>query len=318
LSAIALLLLAVPGFGQMWPTRPVTMVVPGAAGSATDVLGRILAPRLSELLGRQVIVENVGGAGGMTGVARVAKAAPDGYQFVLGHSGTHAINQTLFKHPQYNAATDFEPVALIAELPIVLLARRTLPVDNLREFIVYATTNQAKMQYGSPGVGSTVQLACELLNTAIGIKVTHIPYRGGGPAMQDLIAGLIDYQCVTTAIALPQIEGGTVKPLAILMKARSAMLPALPSAHEQGLIDFETVNWDAFFLPKGTPTAIVEKLNATTGATMNTPAVQERLKEIGAELPAPERRSPQYLAKFVGTEIEKWAGPIKALGISAD
>src|SRR5216684_6658825 len=220
--------------GQNWPSRPVTMVVPLAAGSGIDVLGRIFAPRLSELLGQQVIVENVSGAGGMTGASRVAKAAPDGYQFVIGGSGTHAHSQTLFKHPLYNAATDFAPVALIAEQPIVLIARKDMPVNNLQEFISYAKTNQAKMQYGSAGAGSAAHLACVLLNVAIGANVTHVPYRGGGPAMQDLIAGRIDYQCPLIVIAIQQIEGKTVKAIATLSRSRSLSLPDLASASEQG------------------------------------------------------------------------------------
>lgn len=294
------------------------MVAPAAAGSSVDVVGRIFAPYLSEFLGQQVIVENVGGAGGMVGASRVARAAPDGYQFGLGFAGTHAINQTLFKNPAYNAAIDFAPVALIAELPIVLIARRDLPANNLQEFIAYAKMNQTKMSYGSAGVGSTVHLACALLNAAIGVNVTHVPYRGGAPAMQDLISGRIDYQCVATTIAISQIESKTVKAIAILTRDRSPMLPTLASAHEQGLADFEASTWYAFFLPKGTPPAIVRQLHDAVVAAMNQPAVQERLKQIGADLPAPERRSSEYLAKFVVTEIEKWAGPIRAIGLSAN
>jgi tripartite-type tricarboxylate transporter receptor subunit TctC len=282
------------------------------------VVARILAPSLSEALGRQVIVENIGGAGGMNAAARVAKATPDGYQFVLGHSGTHAINQTLYKHPPYDAAVDFAPVALIAELPIVLIARSTLPVGNLQEFMIFAKANQAKMQYASPGVGSTVQLACALLNTAIGIDVTHIPYRGGGPAMQDLITGLVDYQCATTAAALPQIESKTVKALAILMKDRSPILPSLASAQEQGLSDFEVVSWNAFFLPSGTPKPIIQRLNEAAIATLNTPLVRQRLHDNGAIVPVPERRSPEYLQKFVTSEIEKFAASIRASGLAMD
>jgi tripartite-type tricarboxylate transporter receptor subunit TctC len=318
LGAVASVLLVCPALAQSWPTRPVTMVVPAAAGSSIDVIARVLSPGLSKQLGRQVIVENIGGAGGMTASARVAKAAPDGYQFVLGHSGTHAINQTLFKKPLYDAAADFAPVALIAELPIVLIARQNFPAANLKEFIAYAKANQAKMQYGSAGAGTTVHLACELLNAAIGIKITHIPYRGGGPAMQDLIAGLIDYQCVTTAAALPQIEGKIVKPVAILMKGRSPTLPELPSAHEQGLTDFEAVNWNAFFFPRGTPAPIIQRLNQATFATINTPSVQTKLQDDGAMVPAPERRSSEYLKEFVRSEIDKWEATIKASGLSAE
>ena len=179
----------------------VTLVVPFAAGGPIDTIGRILATRLAELLGQQVIVENVGGAGGMTGTARVAKAAPDGYQVVLGNVGTHAGNQTLYRHPLYNAATDFAPVILVVELPLVLVARKDLPADDLPGFIAYAKANQATMQFGSGGAGSATHLACALLNAAVGIEVTHVPYRGGAPAMQDLIAGRIDYLCVDTPVA---------------------------------------------------------------------------------------------------------------------
>lgn len=308
-----------PGIGsataQDWPTRPLTMVVPFAAGSGIDVLGRVLAPRLSETLGQQVVIENVGGAGGMTGASRVAKAAPDGYQFVLGNIGTHAQNQSLYQKPLYNAATDFAPVVLIADTPLVLIARNDLPAGNLQEFIAYAKINAAKMQYGSAGAGSAGHLGCLLLNAAIGVNITHVPYRGGAPAMQDLIAGRIDYQCLLAALAIPQIESKTVKAIAILTRNRSAILPSLASAHEQGLTNFETSTWNAVFLPRGTPSAVVQKLHDATVATMNTPAVQERLKQIGAELVAPERRSPTYLQKFVESEIEKWAAPIKAANI---
>ena len=202
-----------PALSQEWPTRPVTMVVPFAAGGPADTVGRILAPGLSELLGQQVIIENVGGSGGMTGSSRVAKAAPDGYQFVLGNVGTHAANQTFYKTPLYNAATDFAPVMLIAQTPLVLLARKDLPANNLKEFIAYAKVNQASMQYGSGGAGSASHLACVLLNAAIGINVTHVPYRGAAPAMQDLIAGRIDYQCPDTpSPGLDELTNSTSTP----------------------------------------------------------------------------------------------------------
>jgi tripartite-type tricarboxylate transporter receptor subunit TctC len=314
--AFAALLAAVPpATAQNWPTRPVTMLVPFAAAGGADVMGRIVAARLSELLGQQVIVENVGGAGGMIGASRVAKAPPDGYQFVFGSSGTHAVNQMLYKNPLYNAATDFAPVGLISELPLVLVVRKDLPASNLPEFITYAKANQTKMQYSSSGVGSTNHLACALLNSAIAINVTHVPYRGAAPAMQDLIAGRIDYGCFEPPITVPQVESKTVQAIAILTKNRSPTLPNLASAHEQGLRDFEAYSWYAIFLPKGTPAPIVQKLHDATNATMNTPAVQAKLQEIGAIVVAPERRSPEYLQKFVESEIEKWAGPIKAANI---
>ena len=219
-------------------------------GSASDTLARILGASLSEVLGQQVIIENVGGAGGVTGVARAAKAAPDGYQFVLGGVDTFAQNQSLYKKPLYNSVTDFEPVALMVEQAIILVARKELPVGNLKEFITYAKANQSKMQFGSAGPGSGSHLACAQLNAAIGIDVTHIPYRGSPPAMQDLIAGRIDYFCALAAAAMPQIGSNTMRAVAILTRNRSPLLPNLASAHEQGLNDFDSYFWSGYFLPK--------------------------------------------------------------------
>lgn len=319
IAAVAALVAAtVPAMPQDWPSRPVSLVVPFAAGGPMDVVGRILALRMSEVLRQQVVVENIGGAGGMTGSARVAKAAPDGYQFLLGNLGTHAASQTFYKNPLYNAAGDFAPVALIAEIPFVLIARKDLPVGNLQEFIAYAKANQTKMQYGSGGSGSATHLACVLLNAAIGVNITHIPYRGGGPAMQDLIARRIDYQCLDTAIAIPQIESEKIKAIAILARERSPTLPAVASAHEQGLTNFEASNWSALFLPSGTPANIIQTLHAATLVTIETPSVQERLKELGATVVEPARRSPDYLKKFVVSEVEKWAVAIKVSGVSID
>jgi tripartite-type tricarboxylate transporter receptor subunit TctC len=303
---------------QEWPTRPVTLVVPYAAGGPADLMARILTQRLSEILGTQVIVENVGGAGGMNGVARVAKAAADGYQFVLGDSGTFAANQTLYKKPLYNAATDFAPVALVVVQSMVLLTRKDFPASNLQEFIAQVKANQAKMQYGSSGVGSPPHLACALLNTTVGVNVTHVPYRGSAPAMQDLLAGRLDYQCVGTVASIPQIESKTVKAIALLTTSRSPSLPGLATAQEQGLANFNADAWLAFFLPKGTPVSIIQKLQRATVMAMDTPLVKERLKEVGVAVVPPERRSPEYLQNFVVSEIEKWAAVIKTAGISAD
>jgi tripartite-type tricarboxylate transporter receptor subunit TctC len=310
----ALIQAAGPASAEEWPTRPVTMVVPFAAGGPADAVGRILASRVSEVLGQEVIVENIGGGGGMLGGARAAKAAPDGYQFVLGNMGTHAANQTLYKTPLYNAASDFAPVVLIAETPLLLLARKDLPAENLPQFVDYARANQTKMQFGSGGAGSASHLACLLVNLAIGINVTHVPYRGAAPAMQDLIAGRIDYQCPDSPTSIAQIESGTIKAIAVLTAERSRRLPEVPTAREQGLRDVVASNWFAAFYPKGTPAGIVEKLRIAIVAAMETPALQARMREIGAELAAPERRSPEYLRTFVASEVAKWAEPIKASG----
>jgi tripartite-type tricarboxylate transporter receptor subunit TctC len=317
-AVAALLAAAAPAMAQDWPTRPVTMVVPFAAGGAFDVIARVFSPQLSHSLGQHVIVENVGAAAGIVGTNRVAKATPDGYQFLFGSVGTHAYNQTLYKKLPYNAATDFAPVALIVEQPMVLLTRKDFPANTLQEFIAYVKANAAKLQYGSAGVGSTTHLSCALLNSAAGLDITHVPYRGGGPVTADLIAGQVHYMCSNSASSFPQITGGTLKGIALLAHERSPLLPTLATAHEQGLANFEAITWNAFFLPKDTPAAIVKKLNDATNEAMNTAAIKERMHELGVTLVAPERRSPEYLQKFVAGEIEKWAGPIKAVGISVD
>src|SRR5215467_6500709 len=301
-------LLAVSGtaLAQTYPARPMTMIIPFAAGGPTDVLGRVMAQRMGDVLGQQVVVENVGGAGGMTGSKRVADAAPDGYTFVLGTVGTHAQSQTLYKKPAYHAANDFTPVAFIAETPIALIVRKDLPVNNLQEFIAYAKANQAKMQFGSAGAGSATHLACVVLNSVIGVDITHVPYRGTGPAMQDLQGGRIDYLCEIINTAKPQIDGGTVKGIAILTKERSPVLPNLPNAREQGVQNLEAYTWSAVFLPKGTPEPIVKKLNAAIVAAAKTPSVRERLQAMGAEVAPDDRMTPDYLGRFVKSEIEKW------------
>ena len=273
----AILALAGPATAQDYPNRPVTMVIPFAAGGPTDVLGRVVAARMSEILGQQVVVENVGGAGGMTGSKRVATAAPDGYQMVLGTVGTHAQGQTLYKRPLYNSVAEFAPVALLAEVPIILTVRKDLPAKDFKEFVAYAKENQGKMQYGSAGAGSATHLGCVLLNYVLGTNITHVPYRGTGPAMQDLHAGRIDFLCEIITTAKPQVDGGAVKALAIFDKARSPALPDLATAAEQGTPNLEAYTWNALFLPKDTPEPIVKKLNAAAVEAMKSPAVKDRL-----------------------------------------
>jgi len=303
---------------QDWPRRPITMVVPYAAGGVYDTFGRIYAARLSEILGQQVIIENISGAGGMTGSARVAKAAPDGYQFVFGGISTHAQVPLLYKKPLYDAAIDFTPVALVAETAIVLVARKDLPAGDLAAFIAYAKLNQAKMQYGSPGPGTGSHLACALLNAEVGLDIAHIPYRGMSPAINDLLGGRLDYICPTVSTVLSQIEGKLVQATAVLTRARSATVPNVASAHEQGIKGFDASGWHAIFLPKSAPAPILQKLNEATVAAMNTPSLLVRLKELGATVPPPERRSPDYLQKFVVSEIEKWAKVVKLAGIKPE
>ena len=312
LKALAAALVGLAGltaaFAQEFPTRPLTMVIPFAAGGPTDVLGRVVAARMSEFLGKQVVVENVGGAGGMNGSNRVANAPADGYQFVLGTVGTHAQGQTLYKRPLYNSVTDFTPVALLAEVPILLIVRKDLPPKDFKEFVAYAKANQAKMQFGSAGAGSATHLGCVLLNHLLGIDVTHVPYRGTGPAMQDLQGGRIDYLCEIITTAKPQVDGGTVRALAIFETKRSPALPNVPTALEQGTPDLVA-------LPKNAPQPIVDKLNAVAREAMKSPQVRERLESLGAQVVSEDRMTPEYLRKFVEAEIAKWAAPIKASGV---
>jgi tripartite-type tricarboxylate transporter receptor subunit TctC len=300
-----------------WPTRPLTMINPFAAGGPNDVLARLFAQRMGEILGQTIIIENIGGAGGMNGADRVAKAAPDGYTFLQGTVGTQAQNQTLFKKPAYDSMTDFAPVALMVEAPLVLVARKDMPVKDMKEFVAYARANRDKMQYASAGTGSAIHLGCALMNMVAGIDVVHVPYRGANPAMQDLMGGRVDYLCDIITTAKPQIDAGTVKAIAILTRERSPVLPDVPTAIEQGF-DVEAYTWNAFFLPRGTPEAIVQKLNRATVEAMKTPSLREKLQSAGLKFVSDDRTTPEYLAKFVESEIAKWAVPIKASGVSVD
>ena len=316
-AAAALLATAIfSAVAQEWPTRPISMIVPYAAGGPPDVIARIIAPGMSESLGVQVVVENVSGAGGITGTARVARAAADGYTFLLGAAGVLSQNQTLYKHPPYNSMTDFAPVGLIALTPAILVARPNFPANDLREFIAYARANQSKLLFASGGAGSGGHIACLLLNTAIGVSVTHVPYRGSG--RPDLMAGRIDYMCDFSSTALPEIEAKQVKALAVLARERMATLPDLATADEQGIADFDATGWYAFVAPARTPGAIVRRLNKAMSDALDGPVASERYKRLGNTVAPPPQRSPEYLGKFIRSEIDKWAGPIRASGVALE
>jgi tripartite-type tricarboxylate transporter receptor subunit TctC len=318
LSAALIACAAYPAVAQSWPTRPITMVVPFGAGSASDTVGRVLAAGLSEVLGQQVIIENIAGGGSMTGTSRFAKSPPDGYQFVFASVDSIAIVPTMHKAPLYNSATDFAAVGLVVEQPIVLITRKDLPPNTMQEFAAYAKANQAKMQFGSSGVGSGSHFACSRLNAALDVSPTHVPYRGSGQAMQDLIGGRIDYFCALGAAAMGPLEGGTAKAIALLTGERSSLFPKLQTAKEQGTPGVDSYFWTAFFFPKDTPDAIVQKLNDATTQILNSPTTLERLKKAGVTAIAADQRSPAYLKKFVGTEVEKWGTMIKASGITLE
>lgn len=318
LAAFAATIVVGAACADNWPDRPVTMVVPFAAGGPTDVVGRIMAQALGDVLKKQVVVENVGGAGGMVGAERVATAQPDGYELLLGTVGTQAYNQTLYKKPLYRAETDFTPVALVAEQPLVLVVRKDFPAANLAQFTEYAKAHAAKLAFGSGGSGSSTHLGCVLLNSALGIDVQHVPYHGSAPALQDLMAGRIDYLCDAVSTELPAIKTGAVKPIAILSKHRSPVLAEVPTAEEEGLAGLDADNWIGLFFPRGTPDAIVNRLRDATVQAMNSPAVRSRMEQIGTDLVSPDRTTPGYLKQFVSSEIKKWAAPIKASGVAIE
>ena len=314
-AALLGVLAAAPAPAQpLWPSRPLTMVVPFAAGGPVDLLGRIIGQYLSTELGSPVVIENVPGAGGMPGSQRVARASPDGYTFLLGSIGTHALNQSLYKHPLYDAATDFAPVALIAQVPLVLVTRKDFPAENLAQFIAYAKAEQAHLQFGSAGAGTSTHIGCVLMNQVIGIDTVHVPYRGGEAALLDLMGGRIDYTCSILSVAAQPIRDKSVKAMAMLSRQRSPVMPELATAHEQGLKDFDIYSWNAVFLPKASPPEIVGKLNAALSRVMDNPAVAAKLADLGLYVVAPPERSPAHLAQFVKAEIEKWAAPIRASG----
>jgi tripartite-type tricarboxylate transporter receptor subunit TctC len=303
---------------QDWPTRPITMIIPFAPGGGIDGSGRIQAQRMGELLGQTIVVENVGAAAGTVGSARVAKAAPDGYTFLMGNTGTHAYSQGLRKNPIFNSITDFTPVGMVTDSPRILLARKDLPVKNLQEFVAYIKKNQAKMQFGSAGVGSGTHLPCELFNSVIGAKVTHVPFKGAGPVMQELIAGRIDYFCDTIQTGAAQAKAGTVKGIAVMAPKRVPIIADLATTGEQGLQGVEATVWNGFFLPKGTPDAIVRRMNKAMNTMIEDPAIRKRLQELGLEILPPEQRTPEYLAKFLPQEVARWKKVIIAAGIQID
>jgi tripartite-type tricarboxylate transporter receptor subunit TctC len=316
--AVLVSLVSCAAFAQDWPTRPVTMIVPYAAGGPVDTVGRIMAQGLTEVLGQQVIVENVGGAGGMTGANRVAKAAPDGYTFLLGGSATMTTVPALYgKKTPYNPLTDFEHVIQFADSARVLIARKDFPADSLKDFIAFVKQNTATLQYGSSGTGAGAHICALLLDQAMGVKVTHVPYRGSGPAMQDLLAGRIDYICEQISTAVQQIKGGTVKAIALMGLSRSDVLPDLKTATEEG-VDLNCASLSAFEFPKGTPEAIVQKLFEATNKAVETAAVRERFATLGVAVEPPERRTREYYLKTLPPEVARQATVMKAGGLSAD
>jgi tripartite-type tricarboxylate transporter receptor subunit TctC len=311
----ALALLAPPALAQDWPEKNITLIVPFAAGGGIDASARVQALALAEVLKQGVVVENIGAAGGTVGTARAAKAEPDGYTMLIGNSGTHAYAATLYKSLPYDPIKDFEPVAMTTDSPRILLVRKDLPVSNLREFIAYTKANQAKMQYGSAGVGSGTHLPCTLLNAVMGVSVVHVPYRGAGPAMTDLVGGRLDYMCDTIQTGAEQARGGTVKGIAVMGPRRVDVID-LPTTSEAGLDGVDATVWNGFFFPKGTPRAIVLKMNKALNTMIELPQVKQRMAEFGLTILPPEQRTPEYLASFLPQDIERWGKVIRDAGLA--
>jgi tripartite-type tricarboxylate transporter receptor subunit TctC len=300
---------------QEWPTRHITAIVPFGPGNSVDIFGRLMAAHMSEVLGRQVVVENIGGAGGSIGTARAARATPDGYTIVIGGTDTMAQNQSLFEKPPYNPATDFVPIVLAIEMPLVLVGRNGLPPNNLKELISYLKANQDKTNFGSSGVGGVTHLACAQIMLAIGVTPAHVPYKSAAAGIQDMLADNLDLYCPVVAGALPQIRAKSIKFYGVITDQRSPLLPDLPTLAEQGLPGINGNYWLGIFAPAGTPEPIASKLTQAALSALETPAIVSRLREVGAAVVAPERRTPAYLKKYIPEEITSWAKIIKESGV---
>ena len=303
--------IAAPAQAQDYPTRSITMIVPFAAGGPTDVVARIVTGHMAQTLGQSIIIENVVGAGGTTATARAARAANDGYTLITGHMGTHAASVPLYPKLAYHPEKDFEPVALLAGTPILILAKKDFPAKDLKEFITYVKANTDKMNMAHAGVGSVSYSSCELLSSVLDIKPVGVPFNGTGPAMNALVGGQVDYMCDQIVNAVPQVNGGTIKAYAVATPERNPSLPNLPTTAEAGLPQYQASAWNAIFAPKGTPAPILAKLNAAVVKALDDENVRKRLLDLGSDIPKTEARTQAALAALVKSEIEKWSAVLK-------
>jgi len=312
LTALAGLgLIAVPAQAQDYPTRSITMIVPFAAGGPTDVIARIVANDMAKTLGQSIIIENVVGAGGTTATARAAKASPDGYTLITGHMGTHAAAVPLYPKLAYHPEKDFEPVALLAGTPILILAKKDFPAKDLKEFVSYVKANTDKLNMAHAGIGSVSYSSCELLSSVLEIKPTGVPFNGTGPAMNALVGGQVDYMCDQIVNAVPQVNGGTIKAYAVATPERNPSLPDLPTTTEAGLPKYQVSAWNAIFAPKGTPPAITAKLNAAAAKALDDENVRKRLLDLGSDIPKKDGRTQAALAELVKNEVARWSAVLK-------
>jgi tripartite-type tricarboxylate transporter receptor subunit TctC len=312
-AAVLLMVAGISGArAQDYPARTITLIVPFAAGGPADITGRIVADILTRHLGQRVVVENVGGAGGTIGSLRAARAAADGYTILSGHLGTNALVSAFYPDLGYDPQKDFEPIGLSAEYPELLVVRKDFPANNLKEFIAYAKANASKLNVGHAGLGSVSYIGCLLLDAAIGIKPTLVPFTGTAPVLNAMLRGDVDYECDPVLGTLSHVQAGAVKALAIAARKRSAMLPDVPTSYEQGLPEFDCAPFYAVFAPVGTPQPIIEKLAAALNKGLSEESVQKRLAELGADIVEPERRGPKALAELVRSEAARLMPVLKA------
>jgi tripartite-type tricarboxylate transporter receptor subunit TctC len=313
--AASLALLTGQAKADTYPSRPITMVVPFAAGGTTDIIARIVSEHMSRTLGQSIVVENVAGAGGTTGSLRVARATPDGYTVIMGNMGTHSASVGLYPNLSYDPRTDFEPVMNAAGTPMMISARKDFPAKNLAEFIALLKADPTKYNYGHGGVGSTSHLTCVFFHHLIGAPVQHVPFRGSGPALAALLSKQLDYVCDQTVTIIPQLTA--INTYVIATPARSPAAPDVPTSAEAGLPAFQVVGWNAMFAPKGTPREIVARLNAAGRAALADESVRKRLLELGCEIPEGVGQTPEGLGALVRSEVDKWTPVIKAAGVTA-
>lgn len=317
LAAVVLIAGITHAPAQDYPNHPVTIVVPFSAGGPTDALIRTLGNRMRESLGQPVLVENVTGAAGTIGVGRVARAAPDGYTLSFGHWSTHVISGAVYPLP-FDLLTDLEPVALLTSYPMLLVAKNGVPAKDLKEFLTWVRANQDKISVGSIGAGSAAHVAGVYFEKIAGVKLNYIPYRGAAPALQDLLAGNIDFMFDHVANALPHVKAGKIKAYAVTAPTRLSQLPEIPTVDEAGLPNLHVSIWYGLWAPKGTPKAAVAKLNAAVKDALADPAVRKTLEELAQVIPPVEKQSPEALAAHQKSEIEKWWPIVKAANIKID
>jgi tripartite-type tricarboxylate transporter receptor subunit TctC len=312
LTALALGLAG--GAFAAYPERPITMIVPFAAGGPTDVTARIVGEHMSRTLGQQIVIENVAGAGGTTGISRAAASTADGYTIMMGHMGTHGAAPAVYPNLKYNPTRDFEPVGLAAGTPILIVAKKDFPANDLKAFVAHVKANGPKLNEAHAGVGSVSHTTCTLLHSLLGVQPNRVAYRGTGPALNDLVAGQVDYMCDQIVNLTPQIQGGTIKAFAIATAERNPALPNVPTTKEAGLPEFQVSAWNAIFAPKGTPKDVVTRLNDALVKALDDANTRKRLLDLGGDVPDRAGRSPEALSKLVQTEVARWASVFKQVG----